>query len=364
MFAPLRLLTSSGRVKARGWTVSRARACARQRTCELPPPAASVLRSSSTCAALSSEPGPGRKEQHLVTFRHEGMRSSHMSSSHRKYEDVIGRSSSSRAPAATRRTAGVRFDVWSGCRLTSCDDGFALESDGTRRDALHSCIPAVEEPSGDENASASSSSSCPHKAPAATAAAAAAATTTLSALTAAPQPYKSEVALRLSNQKHSNKEQPPATCKRRLRSASSPIRTSAAATAALACARGVGGRLGSPLGSSCSALEKRLGSSHPAPPSVSNATKKAKLSDTAGDSSAPGSRFFPPSVSVSAANCGRGSPVVFEMVQDAADDEEDAIRRSSGTSSSTDGDGQEGERRELGWDGFTLYRYTLRQARI
>lgn len=47
--------------------------------------------------------------------------------------------------------------------------------------------------------------------------------------------------------------------------------------------------------------------------------------------------------------------MVYEMVQDAADDEEDAVRRSSGTWP-RDGDEQEGGRREMGWNGFTLYR--------
>lgn len=356
MFAPLCLLNSSTRVKAKGWTIARARACARQGAGELPPPTASALRPPSTSAALSSQSHPGRKGEQVFSFKHEGVRSSCSSSSHRRCEDAAGRSAaSSRAPASARRKAGVRYNVRSGCRARSFDDGCTFDSDGTCRDGLNFSPSGVWEPSGGENTSTPlvatvppSSSSYPRSAPKATA--------TLSTTAPPPQPNQREVALRVTNQAYNNNRTQPPTCKRRLPGASSPTRTFATATAALACVRGVGGRLGSPLGSAHPALEKRLGSSHPAPASVSSAAKKVRLADTAGNSSAPGSRFFPPSMSVSAVGCGRGSPVVYEMVQDAADDEEDAVRRSSGTWP-RDGDEQEGGRREMGWNGFTLYRY-------
>lgn len=352
MFASLCLLT---RVKAKGWTIGRARTCARQGTGELPPPTVSALRSPSTSAAFSPQSHPGRNEEQPFSFKHEGVRSSYSSSSRRRCEDAVGRSAaSSRAPASARRIAGVRYDVRGGCRTTYSDDGCTFNSDGTCREGLTSCPSGVWEPSGGENMSTPSvttapppSSSYPGNAPEAAA--------TLSATVPPPQPHPRQVAQRLTNQTHNDRTQPP-TCKRRFPGASSPTRTSATAMAALACARGVGGRLGSPLGSAHPALEKRLGSSHPAPASVSSAAKKARLADTVGYSSAPGSRFFPPSMSVSAVGCGRESPVVYEMVQDAADDEEDAIRRSSGTWS-TNGDEREGGRREMGWNGFTLYRY-------
>lgn len=321
----------------------------------MPPPADSSLRPPSTFAAPSPQPHPGKHKQlftfkHEVPFKREGAqpftlkqevtRSSY-SSSRGRYEDV-GRSSSSRASAARR----TRYDIGSGCRTSSFDrDGCTVDSAGTCRDGLHpSPSAAVWEPNGDDNtpapfvaATVSAPSSFPLNAPAAAA--------TLSAVTPAPH-HRREGRLHFTNQKHKNNSAQL--------SASSPIRTSATVTATLAYTRGVGGRLGTPLGSPHPALEKRLGSSHPVPAMVSNAAKKAKLADTVGYSSAPGSHFFPPSMSVSTADCGGGSPVVFEMVQDAEDDEEDAIRRTSGMNG-----GQEGGPRELGWNGFTLYRYRL-----
>lgn len=261
--------------------------------------------------------------------------------------------------AAARRPAGLRHHAEGVCR-TSFDYDL---SDGTCRDGIHSCACTVREPSGGRAAepvlaatasslsSSSPSSSCALNAPA----------VALSAMT--PTPQGALHSKKQMNQVHAiNIRAQSSTCKRRLPSAWSPKRTSCTATAAMACARGVGGRLGTPLGSPHPALEKRIGSSHPLPPgSMPHAAKKAKIAGTAGGggSSAPGSRFFLPFMSVSAANCGGGSPVVHEMVNDAADDEEDAFRRgpSSGTVPSTSGE-QDGVR-ELGWNGFTLYRYRL-----
>ena len=340
------MLTSSRRIKDKGWrAISRARTWSSQGMGGLPSSTACALRSPSTSGAPSPKPGHGLKEQ-LFAFIQEETRSGY-EYPRGGYKSVVRRSSSS--AAAPRRPAGSRHPTDDACR-TSFDDGISGE---TCRDDLQSCPSTVRQQSGD-NASepglvttaSSSSPSSPDNAPAAR----------LSAR--APMPRGTLHSKKKKNQMYNNNSAQPPSCKRRLPSPWSPTRTSTTATAAMACARGVGGRLGTPLGSPHPAFDKRIGSFHPSPPaSGPNAAKKAKLANTeGGGSSALGSRYFPPFVSVTAPECGGGSPVVYEMVNDAADDEEDAIRRgsSSGTASSTSA--EQGGVRELGWNGFTLYR--------
>ncbi|CAN0013977.1 unnamed protein product, partial [Ectocarpus sp. 8 AP-2014] len=128
---------------------------------------------------------------------------------------------------------------------------------------------------------------------------------------------------------------------------SPPPRSSPALKAALKCARGVGGRLGTPLGSPFPAPGEDWAAGRAASGAASAAARvSVKLSGRAFEPSAPGSRFFPPFGPTGAASDGAlCAPVVFEMVQDAADDEEDA-----------DGADNDVACRVIGWHGLTLYR--------
>ncbi|CAM9357249.1 unnamed protein product, partial [Ectocarpus sp. 12 AP-2014] len=135
------------------------------------------------------------------------------------------------------------------------------------------------------------------------------------------------------------------------RSQTSPPRrhhtpSSLALKAALKCARGAGGRLGTPLGSPFPAPGEDWAAGRAASAAATAASVSVKLSERAFEPSAPGSRFFPPFGPTDAASDGAlYAPVVFEMVQDAADDEEDA-----------DGADNDAAGRVRGWHGLTLYR--------
>ncbi|CAM9467775.1 unnamed protein product [Ectocarpus fasciculatus] len=124
----------------------------------------------------------------------------------------------------------------------------------------------------------------------------------------------------------------------------SPPPPSPALKAALNCARGVGGRLGTPLGSPFPAPGGDWAAGRAASAAAGAVARvSVKLSGRAFEPSAPGSRFFPPfgpsGVASDGALC---APVVLEMVQDAADDEEDGDDDVAGT--------------VRGWHGLTLYR--------
>ncbi|CAB1109001.1 unnamed protein product [Ectocarpus sp. CCAP 1310/34] len=122
--------------------------------------------------------------------------------------------------------------------------------------------------------------------------------------------------------------------------------SSPALQAALKCARGAGGRLGTPLGSPFPAPGEDWAAGRAASAAASAAARSVHLSERAFEPSAPGSRFFPPFGHTDAASDGAlCAPVVFEMVQDAADDEEDA-----------DGADNDAAGRVRGWHGLTLYR--------
>lgn len=145
-----------------------------------------------------------------------------------------------------------------------------------------------------------------------------------------------------------------------------PTATSAAAAIAIACARGVGGRLGTPLGSAFPAPGSKdwaTGRSVAGAASMASARVK-KLSNggnMCGSSLTPGSRIFPPFglPTGGGGSSESSSPVVLEMVKDAADDEKDTL---DGLDRS---DGDEGLRSsaeecgkgERGWHGLTLYRF-------
>lgn len=125
-----------------------------------------------------------------------------------------------------------------------------------------------------------------------------------------------------------------------------------ALAAALTCAHGIGGRLGTPLGSPYPAPGENWVAGRSASASASaSAIAAARMATRSGGGlkpSAPGSRFFPPfgsAVSVS-------SSAVLEMVRDAADDEEDVAAAPDATAPG--GNGAAG--RGTGWHGLTLYR--------
>ncbi|CAM9269484.1 unnamed protein product [Ectocarpus sp. 4 AP-2014] len=128
---------------------------------------------------------------------------------------------------------------------------------------------------------------------------------------------------------------------------SPPPPSSPALKTALKCARGAGGRLGTPLGSPFPAPGEDWAAGRAASAAASAAARiSVKLSERAFEPSAPGSRFFPPFGPTDGASDGAlCAPVVFEMVQDAADDEEDA-----------DGADNDVAGRVRGWHGLTLYR--------
>ncbi|CAM9719035.1 unnamed protein product, partial [Scytosiphon promiscuus] len=133
------------------------------------------------------------------------------------------------------------------------------------------------------------------------------------------------------------------------------VSTPSALAAALAAARGVGHRFGTPLGNP-----------HPTPgltwatwsASVKpNAAirRAADVSEGRPFPSAPGSRFFPPSVHTGAVDCSPagGSPVVLEMVRDAADDEDETASVCAGPANDPT---EAGAGRNASWHGLTRYR--------
>lgn len=126
--------------------------------------------------------------------------------------------------------------------------------------------------------------------------------------------------------------------------------------AALASARGEGGRLGTPLGSPYPAPGLTWAAGLSASVSSKAAARTAAhLSGGRSDSFAPGSNFFPSFVCAGAAaeSAGGGSPVVLEMVRDAAADEEDAALAVAGA---TEDATEAAAGRVAGWHGLTLYR--------
>ncbi|CAM9669069.1 unnamed protein product, partial [Ectocarpus sp. 13 AM-2016] len=139
----------------------------------------------------------------------------------------------------------------------------------------------------------------------------------------------------------------PTKTKRQRSQTSPPPPSSPALKAALKCARGAGGRLGTPLGSPFSAPGEDWAAGRAASAAASAAARvSVKLSERAFEPSAPGSRFFPPFEPTDAASDGAlYAPVVFEMVQDAADEEKDA-----------DGADNDVAGRVRGWHGLKLYR--------
>ena len=149
-----------------------------------------------------------------------------------------------------------------------------------------------------------------------------------------------------------------------------PAPPSPAFAAALACAHGIGGRLGTPLGSPYPAPGEDWVAGRSASASARAATAGAtKRRPRRGGlrSSAPGSRFFPPVVSAGGASGGSSpaasvavtAPVVFEMVQDAAEDEEDAAAEAAEAAAVAVAEDDLAERRGAGWHGLMLYRYSV-----
>lgn len=132
--------------------------------------------------------------------------------------------------------------------------------------------------------------------------------------------------------------------------ATSTADTPAGLKAALVCARGVGGRLGTPLGSPYPAPGNDWATGLSASLSAATAATTSRLPQTVFRSSTPGSRFFPPFEVAGSDDSGGGSPVVFEVVKDAADCEEDALCGGSFLADKEIGRGLKG------WHGLTLYR--------
>lgn len=133
---------------------------------------------------------------------------------------------------------------------------------------------------------------------------------------------------------------------------SSTAPESPALAAALACARGIGGRLGTPLGSPYPAPGNDWATGRSASASARAGARTDTRSGGGVGPSALGSRFFPPFALVSAGALGAtvSAPVVLEMVQDAAEDEEDVA---------TD-NGAAG--RGAGWHGLMLYRWAAQRT--
>lgn len=118
-------------------------------------------------------------------------------------------------------------------------------------------------------------------------------------------------------------------------STASGLRPDSALNHALICARGVGGRLGSPLGDAHAAAGRSWAEGRSASALASAAAKSLEFAkEKLIGSKTPGSRFFPPHAD------GVHSPAVHEMVRDAADDEEEAVVETW-----------------TAWGGLTLYRY-------
>lgn len=136
------------------------------------------------------------------------------------------------------------------------------------------------------------------------------------------------------------------------KSGSPPLPASPALVAALAGARGIGGRLGTPLGSPYPAPGKDWAAGNFASVSAGAAARRAARSGVGIKPSAPGSRFFPPFTSASSSTSSVPSPVVFEMVQDAADDEEDVAAAAAAVTATNNG----AVGRGAGWHGLMLYR--------
>eukprot|EP00752_Nemacystus_decipiens_P005087 g4616.t1 len=139
----------------------------------------------------------------------------------------------------------------------------------------------------------------------------------------------------------------------------SPPPPSSAVAAALTCAHGIGGRLGTPLGSPYPAPGEDWVTGRSASASARAAaarTAKRFGGDVKFETSAPGSRFFPPFFSASSAGTpGQSvSPVVFEMVQDAAEDEDDVVAEAAAAALVVAGNvvAECG----AGWHGLMLYR--------
>lgn len=142
------------------------------------------------------------------------------------------------------------------------------------------------------------------------------------------------------------------TCSDRDAGRRSPQTSSPALTAALACARGVGGRLGTPLGSPYPAPGEDWVAGCSASVAACIAAREARLFGRQGlKPSAPGSRFFPPFALAGAhpSSGSTSSPVVLEMVRDSADDEEDAVAAAAEVAEGTVATG-------VGWHGLMLYR--------
>lgn len=137
---------------------------------------------------------------------------------------------------------------------------------------------------------------------------------------------------------------------------SPPPPTSPALAAALTCAHGIGGRLGTPLGSPYPAPGEGWVAARLASASARAAAARTAPRSTGGmKPSAPGSRLFPPFVSAGASGEAASSPVVFEMVRDAADDEEDVATAAAAAAAAGVDNGAAGM--GAGWHGLMLYRW-------
>lgn len=165
------------------------------------------------------------------------------------------------------------------------------------------------------------------------------------------QPIASDSAL-LAETDNGMRDLAPGTNKR-WKNQVSQRTTPPALAAAMTSARGVGGRLGSPLGSPHPAPGMTWAAGRSASVKANAAARStATLSARGTFSSAPGSKFFPPFVyaGASADPAAGGSPVVLEMVRDAADDEEDTF-----AGATTDAKGASAGR-IAGWQGLTRFR--------
>lgn len=137
-----------------------------------------------------------------------------------------------------------------------------------------------------------------------------------------------------------------------------PLAASAALEAALACARGVGGRLGTPLGNPLPAQGNNWTTGRSASAMASSEVQRSIFAAANRLPSTPGSRFFPPFLLEGTPGAGECSPATFEMVKDAADDEDEEYAFCGNIGKAIAGEG--GGVGESGWRGLTLYRYDER----